>query len=476
MEKWKKLEKLPQLPGVSREQLPYIWLAAAGLMEVVFVTMAYLCASLGFYLAEEFLVVPCFLFLGHCLGKKLNGYTGSRLLLSVAVLSWFVASQIYHRLDNMGSRSLSTVFFVYLMAFPFAALADDRDHRGIRIIGSLFAAASLILVGYSGLLYVDRVPEVLADYVYWDGFRLTVFWHPNITAVYLMIGTGFSLALSAMAKKRFFKVLLVIAAMLQLAAMALTNCRTILLMAGAMLGGAAYYLVIGKVRNPEGKKVCELLKVIVLFLVIVPLVLVSTFKLSEKLYEANNNRLVNVWYEESDDSGSADEDIQKELYEYGMLSSNNDQKSLSEDMSTLNGRTEIWAAAHQAVMDDPEVKRWGTEYGGLLISAYNRFPVEHGHNSWVEVQLLAGRNGLMAAIVFTLLAIFSAAKLLLIPTTEVWKKIIAMMTMCVMVAGFLEPYLFFAKPYFHVIEFIFIFCTGYLDYWCRPRKKLEYRT
>lgn len=475
MEKWKLTEKLPQLPAVSREQLPYIWLAAAGLMEVVFITMAYLCASLGFYLAEEFLVVPCFLFLGHCLGKKLNGYTGSRLLLSVVVLSWFVVSQIHHRLDNMGSRSLATVFFVYLMAFPFAALADDRAHRGIRIIGGLFAAASLVLVGYSGLLYLDRVPQVLADYVYWDGSRLTVLWHPNITAVYLMIGIGFSLALSAMAKKRFVKVLLVIAAVLQLAVMALTNCRTILLMTGAMLGGTAYYLVIGKVRKPEGKKIRELLKVVVLLLMIAPLVLVSTFKLSEKLYQANNARLVRVWYEEAVSSGSMDADSQLELNEDGLISSNNEQKSLSEDMSTLNGRTYIWAAARQAVMDDPEVKWWGTEYGGLLISAYNWFSVEHGHNSWVEVQLLAGLPGLAAAMVFTLLAAFSAAKLLLIPTTELWKKIIAMLTMCVMVAGFLEPYLFFAKPYFHAIEFIFIFCTGYLDYWCRPRKKLEDR-
>ena len=466
MAKWKNLEKLPRLPAVSRDQMPYVWLAAAGLMEVVFITMAYLCASLGFYLAEEFLVVPCFLFLGHCLGKKLNGYTGSRLLLSVVMVAWFVVSQIHHRLNDMGSRSLATVFFVYLMAFPFAALADDRSHRGIRIIGSLFAAASLILVGYSGLLYVDRVPQVLADYVYWDGSRLTVLWHPNITAVYMMIGIGFSLVLRVMAKKRFVKVLLMIAVVLQLVAMALTNCRTILLMTGAMLGGTAYYQVIRKVRKPEGKKVYEILKVVILLLVIAPLVLVITFKLSQKLYQSNNDHLVKSWYEEAESSGSMDKDSQLKLNKNGLISGNNGQRSLSEDMFTLNGRIYIWAAARRAIQDDPAVKWWGTEYGGLLISSYNWFSVEHAHNSWVEVQLLAGLPGLVAAVVFTLLAAFSALKLLLIPATELWKKIIAILTLCLMVAGFLEPYLFFAKTYFHAIEFIFIFCTGYLDYWC----------
>jgi len=61
-------------------------------------------------------------------------------------------------------------------------------------------------------------------------------------------------------------------------------------------------------------------------------------------------------------------------------------------------------------------------------------------------------------------------KLLLDRETELWKKIIAMTTVCVMITGFLEPYLFGGKSYYHVIDFVFFLCTGYLDYWCHQKK------
>ena len=64
-----------------------------------------------------------------------------------------------------------------------------------------------------------------------------------------------------------------------------------------------------------------------------------------------------------------------------------------------------------------------------------------------------------------LLSAWSAAKLLLSPATELWKKIVAMLAMCVMASGFLEPYLFITNVYYHVTDFMFFFLTGYLDFW-----------
>jgi O-antigen ligase len=159
-----------------------------------------------------------------------------------------------------------------------------------------------------------------------------------------------------------------------------------------------------------------------------------------------------------------------EIDEEGILVSENVQGTLSQDLRTLNGRTVIWNSALQAVRDNRQLFLWGTEYIGTVVSVYNPFPVEHGHNSWVEVLLRSGLPGLVMALAFTGMAVISAAKLLLNMETELWKKVIAMTTICVMGTGFLEPSLFGGKSFYHVIDFLFFFCTGYLDYWCRPKK------
>ena len=56
------------------------------------------------------------------------------------------------------------------------------------------------------------------------------------------------------------------------------------------------------------------------------------------------------------------------------------------------------------------------------------------------------------------------------PCVELWKKILAMLTMCVMATGFLEPYLFITNVYYHVTDFAFFFLTGYLDRWVNNEK------
>ena len=82
-----------------------------------------------------------------------------------------------------------------------------------------------------------------------------------------------------------------------------------------------------------------------------------------------------------------------------------------------------------------------------------------------------GLPGLAMALVFTLLSAWSAAKLMLSPATELWKKIVAMLAMCVMASGFLEPYLFITNVYYHVTDFMFFFLTGYLDFWSNCKQK-----
>ena len=497
---------MKKIHSVSRERLPFWYLAAAGLLEFLFITMVCIPSYLGYYLAETYLIVPCLLFLGHVLQTKQSDFARRRLVLAVAAVVWFVISQIIHKLYGMENQPISTVLGVYLLAFPFAALTDDRENTGLWQTGKFFLAAALVLVAYSGILLLDLVPDGWKEFLYWDGTRLNVFWHPNITACYLMIGMGFGMVFLLRAKKTLTKVLLAAAVAVQFLTMALTNCRTTLLMTGALLGGIAFFLI-----SRGGWKR------LVLGLLAAALILVGSFKLSGEIYRWNEDRIIsavsaihagddseadtdqNAVAEEEQEEQHADayaaaaeqEEQHADAYiaaeeeqleertadaytaeeeKQVELAGENPQGSLVSDMASLNGRTYIWKSALQAIRDNKALALWGTEYSGTVISVYNSFPVEHSHNSWMEVLLRAGIPGLLIALIFTLLSAVRAAELLLSSRTELWKKIIAMLTMCVMVSGFLEPYLFGGKAYYHVIDFIFLFCTGYLDFWCKEQK------
>lgn len=476
-----------QKEGTSSKNVPMLLLLAVGIIEFLFITLENQFSGIGYYLAETYVIVPCLLLLGYMLREKLGPFARRRLLLAGAAVGWFVIVQCIHKLSGMENHPMATVFFVYLMAFPFAALADDRKNAGLWCIGGMFIAAALVLVGYSAMLLLDLVPGGMEAYLYWDGARLHALWHPNVAAGYFMIGIGFSLAFCFLTRKKLVKVLLGGGIVLQLMAMALTNCRTTLLLTGAMLGGTVFFLMC---KGGGWRRM-------VLGLLAAAVILVGCFKLSGMLFQWNNDRLIadltavqaepssasavpvpeaetaEVISEEQE--GSTEETAAKEVVlieDTGILQGDNEQRSLSKDMRTLNGRTLIWKAALKAIRNDKKLALWGTEYSGTVISVYNPFPVVHAHNSWMETLMRMGLPGLMMSLVFTALSVWSAAKLILSPETLIWKKIIAMLAMCVMASGFLEPYLFLTNVYYHVTDVIFFFLTGYLDFWSNRKEKL----
>ena len=40
-----------------------------------------------------------------------------------------------------------------------------------------------------------------------------------------------------------------------------------------------------------------------------------------------------------------------------------------------------------------------------------------------------------------------------------------MLTLCLMAAAFLEPYLFYTGISYHPVDFLFFLCAGYLAHW-----------
>ena len=459
--------KLLRKADFSEKNMPLLLMTAAGVIEFLYITMVAVPSYLGYYLAETYLIVPCLLLLGCALRQDMDAFSGRRMLLGAAAVVWFMISQIQHKLSGMETQPIGNVFFVYLMAFPFASLMKDRENTGILRIGKLLSAASLVLVGCALLLMLDLVPEGWREFLYWDGTRLCVFWHPNISACYFMVGMAFCTVFLIRAQKPLTRVLLALAVAVQFLAMALTNCRTTLLMTGALFGGIVFFRIF---RGSWKRLIPGLLAAAV--------ILAGSFKLSGTIYRWNADRIENSIHallEENADNEAAE--AGQGTYQYSVgedgqvnITTKNAQDSLANDMRSLNGRTYIWSAALQALRDNKTLALWGTEYSGTVISVYSPRPVEHSHNSWMEVLLRTGIPGFVMAMVFTVLSAASAVKLLLNPKTELWKKMIAMMTMCVMVAGFLEPYLFGPRTFYHAIDFIFFFCTGYLDYWCRPEQ------
>ena len=454
-----------QKEGTSSKNVPMLLLLAAGVIEFLFITLENQFSGIGYYLAETYVIVPCLLLLGYMLREKLGSFARRRLLLAGAAVGWFVIVQCIHKLSGMENHPMATVFFVYLMAFPFASLADDRKNAGLWCIGGVFIAAALVLVGYSAMLLLDLVPGGMEAYLYWDGARLHALWHPNVAAGYFMIGIGFSLALCFLTRKKLVKVLLAGGIALQLMAMALTNCRTTLLLTGAMLGGTAFFRIC---KGGGWKR-------LVLGLLAAAVILVGCFKLSGMLFQWNNDRLLArmtaVQAEPSSDLEVSEKEVVL-IEDTGIILGDNEQGSLVNDMRTLNGRTLIWKAALKAIRNDKKLALWGTEYSGTYITVYSPIPVVHAHNSWMETLMRMGLPGLMMSLVFTALSVWSAAKLVLSPETLLWKKIIAMLTMCVMASGFLEPYLFLTNVYYHVTDFIFFFLTGYLDFWSNRKENL----
>lgn len=479
MMKWK---NSAQLETPSEKNMQLLFLLAAGILEYLFITMESLFSYIGYYLTEDYIIVPCLLFVGVALTRNLTRSAKRDLCLSSAMVIWFVIVQIQHKISWMEPHPMGTVFFVYLMAFPFASVTEDGSkHAGLKMIGRIFVAASLVLVLYTVLLLLDCVPSVLAPYVYWDGARLHALWHPNIDACIFMIGIGLCMAFAFQAPTRGKKLLLVAAAVAQFMAMALTNCRTSLLMTSAFVGGVAFFAI-----NKGGWKRFAA------GLAVALVVMGSLFAISGTLYDLHTEhqiaKLIAQREEKVQEASketsapvqettaatektavSTEETTQKlkENKQTGeiTISGENGQGTLSNDLRTLNGRTGIWKSALTAIRDNKSLLLWGTEYVGITISSYNRFDVVHAHNSWMEVLMRLGLFGLLGALVFTWIAVSSAAVLLWRRDVEMWKKIIAMLVLCIMVAGFLEPYLFITNVYYHFIDFMFLFCTGYLAQW-----------
>ena len=477
-----------------RRNVPFILLMVVGVMEFLFITCECLFSSIGTYVIKTYLVIPCLLFAGFAIGTDLSTASKRRMLVAWIMTAWFLVVQMQRRITGEERQPMDTILLVYLMALPYAEVAKDRMGINMKCLGKLFVAASMVLVGYLALLLLDMLPSEFADVVFLDGARANVLRHPNVTACYFMIGIGFTAYLWCQTEKKTIKALMVFLAVVQFVAMALTNSRTIILLTCAFFCGIVFFKL-------EKRNWVQLLAA----LLVAVAVLVGMFWTSGKIYAFHNDMLrekISAHLElnqeeplpqpelESEETVASVEQEQEEPIEQKqeeatlnlnyreengevVLITQSGQNTLAVDMWTLNGRTSIWKSALQALRDGPSFPLWGTAYVGTVISAYNYFPVAHAHNAWIETLMRLGVPGLLFALVFTVMAVRDIIVILWNERFELWKKVIALLALCLLGAGFLEPYLFITQMEFHVTNFVFFICLGYLEYWRSMRPTVE---
>lgn len=433
-------------------RLQFGCLLAMLLIEMAFFLLEDRASGVAYLLSERYLTLPAMAFLGASLCLGLPRRNRWHLYAGIAMVALFSLNQILHQVLESEAKQVGTFVCAYALCFPFAAATEDAQRqRGLKWMACLFVGVGTLLTAYAALLLGGVLPGYLQEHVYWDGARFYAMGHPNICATLLMTGMTFSVGFALQSRKLWAKAGLGVLALAQFAALSLTNGRTTIILACLLLGGIAFCVL----RGRDWKRFAAALLAAVV-------VMVVAFGMSRAVYGWNQARLT----EQSAGALAAPgitekaDDIQPEE----ALVSEQYQGTLANDMKTLNGRTVIWKNALKGLEDNSRVKFIGTEYVEMILTRFSPGTIYHTHNSWLEALYRMGLPGLGAALVITVLAVWSAA-VVLWRNTDLWKSCVALLSLCLLGCAMLEPYLFVVDVSYYYLDFLFLMCLGYLCLW-----------
>lgn len=444
-------------PQTRFGRLQFGCLLAALLMILAFFLLEDRASGVAYLLVERYLTVPAMVFLGVSLCRELPRRNRWYLYAGAAMACLFFLNQILHQVLEAEAKQVGTFLCAYALCLPFAAATEDANRqRGLKWMAGLFVAVGAVLTAYGVLLLLGAVPEYLQNYVYWDGARFYAMGHPNICATVLMIGLAFCVGFAIQSRKLWVRAVLGILALGQFAVLSLTNGRTTIILTCLLLGGMAFCALRGR-----GWK--RLLPAVLAAVV----VMAAAFGVSQTLFGWNQVRLMG---QRADAmavpfiTAKADDVQPEETNAAEGLVSEQYQGTLANDLKTLNGRTVIWKNALKGLEENARVKFIGTEYVEMIMTRYAPLPIYHTHNSWLEALYRMGLPGLGAALVMTVLAVWSAA-VVLWRNSDLWKSCVALLTLCLLGCALLEPYLFVVDVSYYYLDFLFLMCLGYLGLW-----------
>ena len=436
-------------------RIQFFCLLAVLLITLVFFLLEDRASGLAYLLVERWITLPAMIFLGISLCWE--GNHRWQLYAGLAMIALFFLIQVLHLVLESEAKQIGTFVCAYGLCFPFAAATqDEKAQIGLKWMAGLFLAVGAVLTVYTALLLLNAVPAYLSNYLYWDGSRLFAMGHPNICATLLMISMVFCAGLALKSRKLWAKIGLVVLMLAQFFALSLTNGRTTIILTCLLLGGIAFCVIRGRGWK---RAALALLATVV--------VMAAAFGASRAIYGWTQNRLIQLQKPATSTTEAAAPQTETET-DAPALVSNEYQGTLSGDLKTLNGRTFIWRYAIDGLQENPQVKLIGTEYVDVILSRYNPLPLYHTHNSWLEALYRMGLPGLAAALVITVLAVWSAL-VVLWRNTDLWKSCVALLTLSLLGCAMLEPYLFVADVSYFYLDFLFLMCLGYLCLWRKEK-------
>lgn len=436
-------------------RIQFFCLLAVLLITLVFFLLEDRASGLAYLLVERWVTLPAMIFLGASLCRE--GDHRWQLYAGLAMIALFFLIQVLHLVLESEAKQIGTFVCAYGLCFPFAAATrDEKAQIGLKGMAGLILAVGAVLTVYTALLLLNAVPAYLSNYLYWDGSRLFAMGHPNICATLLMISMVFCAGLALKSRKLWVKIGLVVLMLAQFFALSLTNGRTTIILTCLLLGGIAFCVIRGRGWK---RAALALLAAVV--------VMAAAFGASRAIYGWNQNRLIQLQKPATSTTEAAAPQTETET-DAPALVSNEYQGTLSGDLKTLNGRTFIWRYAIDGLQENPQVKLIGTEYVDVILSRYNPLPLYHTHNSWLEALYRMGLPGLAAALVITVLAVWSAL-VVLWRNTDLWKSCVALLTLSLLGCAMLEPYLFVVDVSYFYLDFLFLMCLGYLCLWRKEK-------
>lgn len=439
-------------------RVQFFCLLAVLLITLVFFLLEDRASGLAYLLVERWITLPAMIFLGISLCRE--GDNRWQLYAGLAMIALFFLIQVLHLVLESEAKQIGTFVCAYGLCFPFAAATrDEKAQIGLKWMAGLFLTVGAVLTIYTALLLLNAVPAYLSNYLYWDGSRLFAMGHPNICATLLMISMVFCAGLALKSRKLWVKIGLSVLMLVQFFALSLTNGRTTIILTCLLLGGIAFCVIRGRGWK---RAALALLAAVV--------VMAAAFGASRAIYGWNQDRLLRQ-YTQSVSAVEAEAPkppASEDSAVPPVLVANEYQGTLSGDLKTLNGRTYIWKYALAALGENPRIKFIGTEYVEMILSRYIASPLYHTHNSWLEALYRMGLPGLAAALVITVLAVWSAL-VVLWRNTDLWKSCIALLTLCLLGCAMLEPYLFVADVSYFYLDFLFLMCLGYLCLWRKEK-------
>ena len=486
------LVKSAPLSDSRLTRVQYLCLFAAGALEFLSLAVAHDVTSV---LLQRSLLVLVVLFWAASAILLHRSHRKLPVILPFLMVLWFLVIQSIPHTDQLHLRHFGFFFGVYLLAFPYAVVTGDADRQaGLKTIAKYLTAAALVLVLQTLLLLADLVPAFLESefHLFWLGARAFLMMHPNYSARVFLIGIAFCLGFFFQTSKKSLRALLPVAAVLQFLALSLTNTRSVIPFACLLFGGTVFFVIF------KGTPKQFLLGFIAALAVTAALLLAYL-----GLFQWNSDRLYAAQCQSQtseDIRDGASSDITDPIrvpvmtlsaapvrgsittlaaapvaaassapvvVSVNTLLSEGGQHTLAQDMHNLNGRTTIWRAALQGLKEDPMILIRGADSIDALIGHTGGL---HLHNAWLQTLFQLGLPAFVISLIFTVQAIWTGLYLLFSSKADLWKKIIAMLLLCLLVSAVSEPSLFCTDGNWHFGDFVFFLCLGYAVQW---RKQLS---